>query len=121
MPTGKLVNLTKRTLRLHDTSGRPLELPPDPRHIGIVAVGEHHGVEVEAGRTLSINVRHVHEIKGMPDPEPGSWYIVPAEVAMALQGRREDVLFPADDEHVAGEDGRQRPVTHLRRVVSRMA
>lgn len=119
MPATKLVNLTKRSLRLNDTSGQPVELPPDPRHIGIVAVGEHHGVEVENGRRVSVNVQHVHEIKGMPEAEPGTLFIVPFEIAIALQGIREDVLFPAADGHRVDEES-ARPVTHLRRIVSRL-
>lgn len=116
----KLVNLTKQPLVLHDTRGERVELAPDPRHLGVVALGEHRSVEDEDGHVLSVNVRHIREIKGMPDPDPESLYIVPVEVAMVLQAQRDDVLFPAEDAQVPGTSGRPQRVTHLRRVVSRL-
>ena len=116
VPASRVVNLTKQPLTVHDTEGRPFQLPPDPRHLGVVAGGDHRTVEVEEGRRLSVNVRAVQEIKGMPEPEAGTMYVVDVEVAMALQGRRTDVVF-ASEERVPGPDGRARPVTHLRRIV----
>lgn len=116
----KLVNLTKQTLRLYDTGGALVETPPDARHLGVVAVGEHRTVRDEAGHTFSLNVRTVTEIKGMPPPEDGTVYVVPVEVAMALQGLRDDVVFPAEEAVVKGPDGGAHRVTHLRRIVSRL-
>ena len=114
----KLVNLTKRPLLLYDTQGELVEIAPDARHIGVVAVGEHRVVEDEAGHTFSLNERRVTEVKGMPDPEEGALYIVLAEVAMVLQGHRPDVAFPAEEAEVRDAGGRLRRVTHLRRVLS---
>ena len=116
-----LVNLTKHPLVLHDTRGDPIEVPPDPRHIGVVAMGEHRTVDDDRGHTFSWNIQTVREVKGMPDPEPGTLYVVPAEVAMALQAYREDVAFPADDAQVPGPAaGQIQRVTPLRRIVSRL-
>ncbi len=117
----KLVNLTKRPLMLYDTHGDLVELAPDARHLGVVAVGEHRAVEDGAGRTFSLNERRVTEIKGMPEAEDGTLYIVPVEVAMALQERRADVAFPAEEAEVPDAGGRLRRVTHLRRVLSRLS
>lgn len=114
-----LVNLTKRPLALYDTDGAVVELPPDARHVGIVAVGEHRTVADGAGHTFSLNVQTVTEVKGMPEPD-GAVYIVPVEVAMALQATRDDVVFPAEEVQVRDADGQLRRITHLRRIVSRL-
>lgn len=117
----KLVNLTKEVLHLYDAGGALVALPPDPRHLGVVAVGEHRAVEDEAGHRFSLNVRHVKEIKGMPEPSGEAVYIVPVEVAMALQDSREDVVFAAEEAEVRNTEGRLQRITHLRRIVSRLA
>lgn len=114
----KLVNLTKHRLMLYDTHGELVEVPPDPRHIGMAALGEHRTVEDGDGHTFSLNVRRVQEIKKMPEPEDGTLYIVPVEVAMALQAHREDIAFPAEDAQVRDAEGRLQRVTHLRRIVT---
>lgn len=113
----KLVNLTKRPLTLYDTEGELVEVPPDPRHIGIAALGEHQTVEDEDGHAFSLNVRHVNDIKKMPEPQDDTLYIVPPEVAMVLQTRRADVAFPAEDTQLRDGEGRLRRITHLRRIV----
>ncbi len=117
----KLVNLTKHPVLLYDTSGDLVEVAPDARHLGVVAVGEHRAVEDEAGRAFSLNERRVTEIKGMPEAEDGTLYIVPIEVAMALQEHRADIAFPAEEAEVRDAEGRLRRVTHLRRVLSRLS
>lgn len=116
----KLVNLTKRPLRLYDTRGELVEIPPDPRHVGVVALGEHQTVE-NGTHTFSLNVRHVKDLKGMPAPEEDTLYIVPVEVAMALQEVRKDIAFPAEEAKVRDGTGRLQRVTHLRRIVSRLS
>ncbi len=113
-----LVNLTKHPLTLHDTDGELVEVPPDPRHIGISALGEHQTVEDEEGHVFSLNVRYVDEVKKMPAPTDDTLYIVPKEVAMVLQEDRDDVAFPAEDSQIRDGEGRLRRVTHLRRVLN---
>lgn len=113
-----LVNLTKSPLTLYDTEGTVVEVPPDPRHIGVEALGEHRTVEDGDGHVFSLNVRRVTDVKKMPAPEDGTLYIVPPEVAMALQEHREDVAFPAEEAQVRDAGGQLRRVTHLRRVLS---
>lgn len=116
----KLVNLTKRPIMLYDTSGTLVEVAPDARHLGVVAVGEHRAVEDGDGHAFSLNERRVTEVKGMPEPEDGTLYIVPVEVAMVLQAHRPDVAFPAEEAEVPDAEGRPRRVTHLRRVLARL-
>ena len=114
----RLVNLTKHPLTLHDKQGTLVEVAPDPRHIGVEAVGEHRTVEDGQGHAFSLNERRVTDVKKMPEPEDGTLYVVSPEVAMALQGHRADVAFPAEEEaQVRDAEGRLRRVTHLRRVV----
>jgi hypothetical protein len=112
-----LINLTRETIALQDRDGRVVEIPPDPRYVGSVSIGDHLYVEDEEGRAFPLNVQVVAEVKGMPEPREGTFYIVPVELAMALQDTRDDVAFAA--EHTAPPhepDGR--PVaTLLRRVV----
>ncbi len=117
----KLVNLTKHPVMLYDISGDLVEVAPDARHLGVVAVGEHRTVEDEAGHSFSLNERRITEIKLMPEPADGTLYIVPVEVAMALQEHRADIAFPAEEAEVRDPDGRLRRVTHLRRVLSRIS
>jgi hypothetical protein len=114
----KLVNLTKHPLTLHDKQGALVEVPPDPRHIGVEALGDHRTARDADGHAFSLNVRRVTDIKKMPEPEDGTLYVVPPEVAMALQEEREDVAFPAQEAQVRDAGGRLRRVTHLRRVLS---
>jgi hypothetical protein len=113
-----VVNLTKQRLTLYDSAGEFVEIPPDPRHISFAGVSEHVMVSDDMGRTFSLNVQRVREIKGMPAPEEGILFIVPPEIAMALQEIREDVAFPAEEEIVRDADGTMRHVIHLRRVLS---
>lgn len=115
-----LVNLTKHPLALYDTNGALVEIPADARHLGVVALGD-HGVVASDGRAFSVNTRTVTEVKGMPEPEAGTVFVVPVEVAMVLQADRADVVFPAEEATVATADGPSQRVTHLRRVVARLA
>ena len=114
----RVVNLTKQRLTLYDSTGRFVELPPDPRHISIAGVSEHRMVSDDRGNTFSLNEQRVREIKGMPSPEEDTLFIVPPEIAMALQAIREDVAFPAEEEIVRHADGTTRHVIHLRRILS---
>lgn len=117
----RLVNLTKKPCLLYDTDGVLVELPPDPRHIGLVAVSDHRTIRHENGSVFSLNVRTVTDIKGMPEPEDGTLYLVPVEVAMVLQETREDVVFPAEEAQVRSAEGHLQRITHLRRLVSRLS
>lgn len=81
------------------------------------ALGDHRTVEDGEGHAFSLNERRVTDVKKMPEPEEGTLYVVPPEVAMALQQHRQDVAFPAGEAQVRDAEGRLRRVTHLRRVV----
>jgi hypothetical protein len=117
----RLVNLTNDVIVLHDVDGKPVELQPDPRHVGVVALGEHRRVEDGSGHVFSLNTRIVREVKGMPEPQAGTVFIVSTELAMVLQEVRDDVVFPAEASEIRDRDGHLVRVTHLRRVVRRLA
>ncbi|MEM9665997.1 MAG: hypothetical protein AAF970_13740 [Bacteroidota bacterium] len=91
-----LVNLTKHPLRLLSLDGEPVEIAPDARHVGLVAMGDVEYIADVAGRRFAWSIRRVTGFKGLPEPEPGTRYVVPAEVAMALAGTRPDVAYVAD-------------------------
>ncbi len=113
----KLVNLTGRPFALYDADGEPVDLMPDPRYVGLVSIGDHQSIRDDDGRVFSLNVRRVREVKGLPDPEDGTLYVVPVEVAMALRDSREDVVYLAEDAEVRSSDGRTRRISHLRRTL----
>lgn len=116
----QLVNLTKQTLRLHDTNGTAVDFPPDPRHVGLVSVGDHATVDTGDGHRFSLNVQHVRGVKGMPEPADDTLYVVPVEIAIALHGRRDDVVYLAEHADVRLGDGEARRISHLRRLVPQL-
>src|SRR5690606_5718179 len=89
------------------------------RYVAITGIGDHRAVTDERGRAFSINERRVTGVKGMPDPQPGAIYVVPVEIAMALQEERPDVVYLAEDAEIRGEAGKMQRVSHLRRTVLR--
>lgn len=114
----RLVNLTKQTVRLHDTEGVLVEIPPDPRHVGLVSVGEHRTISDENGHEFSLNVQRMRGVKGMPDPADGTLYLVPVEIALALQPTRTDVVYVGEDADIRMANGTTRRISHLRRLTS---
>ena len=115
-----VVNLTKRPLRLLAADGGSAEVAPDARHVGLVSVGDVEHVE-DGGRRFALSVRRVTGLKGMPEPEPDTLYVVEPEVAMALAGGRDDVAFVAETtDHPAPSGGIVR-ASILRRIVPDLA
>lgn len=113
----KIVNLTGSAFSLHDTRGELVTIDADPRYVGLVAVGDHQTIENEGGHAFSLNVRRVRGVKGMPDPVEDTIYVVPIEVAMALQDQRDDVFYLAEDAEVRTTNGCRHRISHLRRTV----
>ncbi len=113
----KLINLTGTRFSLYDSQGELVDIEPDARYVGLMAVGDHQSFEDASGHTFSLNVRRIRGIKGMPAPEDGAIYVVPLEVAMALQEDRDDVFYLAEDADVRSADGTRHRISHLRRTV----
>lgn len=111
-----IVNLTKSTLTLRTAGGKPVRVPPDARHVGLVSVGDvvHVGHE---GARVPLSVRRATGLKAMPDPAPDTLYVVGVEVAMALAGRRDDVAFVAETSRHPAPGGGTAQVSILRRIV----
>lgn len=114
----RIVNLTGKSFALYAADGELVDVAPDARYVGLVSIGDHRTIHDENGRSFSLNVRRIRDVKGLPDPAEGSLYVVPIEVAMALGESREDVVYLAEEEEVRSADGRTRRVSHLRRTVT---
>lgn len=114
----EIINLTKKTLVLLDAADRVVEIRPDARHVGIVATTERAYAAFDSDRRIPLSVQQVSGVNAMPAPVEETIYVVPSEVAMALQSVREDVYFPAEVQRVRDADGVLRDVTPLRRITS---
>lgn len=114
----KVVNLTGHPFALYDAEGELVDVPPDPRYVGLVSIGDHRTVRDENGRAFSLNVRRIQDVKGLPEAVEGTIYVVPIEVAMALRDSREDVVYLAEEAEVRSSDGQTRRVSHLRKTVT---
>lgn len=95
----RFVNLTPHVVMVLGEFGELLA--------GIQATGEVARVEVkhsptgECLRGVPLLVQETGEVVGLPDPEPGVWYVVSALVRLAVP-ERDDVLSPGPlvrDEH----------------------
>jgi hypothetical protein len=86
----KLVNLTPHEIVVYQGDNVVLRVPPSGQVARVTTKEEVVGVV--NGVPL---VRTVYgEIQGLPDPQPGTIYIVSLLVLQALQGRRSDVVAP---------------------------
>lgn len=112
----KIVNLTRRSIRLHDTSGKAVDLPADPRHVGLASVTDHQQLDDGNGHRFSVTVQRVREVKGMPEREDGTVFVVPVDVAMSLQGTRDDVVFISEDAEIP-DGAHPMRISHLRRLI----
>lgn len=112
----RIVNLTKQPLRLHDMRGEPVEIPPDPRHVGLVSVADHRTIADGHGREFSLSVQRVRGVKGMPQAEEDTIYVVPVEVAVALGQERDDIVYVGEEAGVRAGNGQALRITHLRRL-----
>lgn len=89
---GKLVNLTPHEITIHTWGAAQVVLPPSGSVARCAEERDHaflldvDGIAVEATRA------HYGAITGLPEPEPGVYYIVSAMVAQAA--KRGDVLCP---------------------------
>ena len=101
------VNLTPHTIVLLLPSGRRVSFPPS----GTVARAvtpevQVDGLAVEGERVEVVMAPPFAEVAGLPDPQPGHYYIVSSIAAEAVRGRP-DVLIPGtdpDDDPVRDEE-----------------
>lgn len=112
-----LRNLTPHPVVLRDAGGTDHTLPS----VGVARVTSTPGILRELGLPVPVaDADDFGEVTGLPDPEPGVFFLVSAMVGSAIKGRgREDVLVPGtgpSDSAVRDEKGRIIAVTRLKRI-----
>jgi len=100
----ELINLTPHEIRLWVQQPEGLLLIPPARQAARVAVRRESVGHIDAaGMSIPLARTIYGEIEGLPDPKPGTLYIVSSLVAAAAR-ERDDLLIP--DELVRDEQGR---------------
>lgn len=118
MDSTMLINLTPHPIVLQTASGERVTLPPS----GTVArVSTTPGdLEELPGIPIPVAGRTVYgTVEGLPEPRPGTFFVVSAMVGAALNGSRNDVLCPGtgpQDGAIRDENGRIEAVTRLVRA-----
>lgn len=112
MTTATYVNLTPHALNVRSLDGSTLVLPPSPNGAARVVYDRLPPEQASiAGHEVQISVAGgPREIIGLPDPEPGTVYIVAKAVADAAPASRGDLMSPGKlirdaDGNVIGCDG----------------
>lgn len=109
-----MVNLTPHPITLRASDGTDTIIPSS----GVARVSSTPGVlETISGIPVPVAGPTTYgEVTGLPDPEPGVWYVVSAMVGAALHRTRRDVLCPGtgpQDGAVRDDSGRIVAVTRL--------
>jgi len=95
MANAQILNLTPHPVRVGDREFPPAGQVPRLREV-VSATWQLEGLPVADVIT--------GVVEGLPEPRPGVFLIVSRPVAMALAGRRDDLLVP--DDFVRDEQGR---------------
>ncbi len=108
-----IINLTELPIRLADESGEVYKtFKPGADCLTIQTQGE----EVEIGG-VPVDVTQVTSIEGLPEPEEGTYYIVPQPVAKILN--RTDLVTPdTGPSAIRDENGKIYAVRRLYSVTS---
>lgn len=112
------INLTPHALTLRSPSGEDTIIPPSGT---IARVATTPGVREDRGLPVPVQTPDVvGDVTGLPEPVPGTLYLVSGFVGGALKGSgRVDVLVPGTgprDEAVRNEKGHIVAVTCLKAV-----
>src|SRR5690606_25377330 len=100
----RLVNLTPHEIRLLTQQPEGLFFIPPSRQVARVAVRREDAGYIDAGGVpIPLARTRYGEIEGLPDPQPGTLYIVSSLVAAAARDR-DDLLVP--DDLVRDDEGR---------------
>lgn len=101
----KIINLTPHEISIISESGEVVRRYPASGQIARAAstteiIGELDGVPVAR--------QQFGEVSGLPDPEPGTVYLVSLVVGQAMKGQRDDLYGPdtSPDGAVRDDDGR---------------
>lgn len=103
-----IINLTKSTIRLVDKNGEVYKtFEPEGPRLTVHTKGE--GIEIDG---TPLEVTQVTSVEELPEPEDGTYYIVPQPVAMILD--RSDLVTPdTGPSALRDEDGRVHAVRRL--------
>lgn len=96
MPVIRLRNLTPHTVTFRLPDGRSVDLPPElptPRCTLVRLPAEQ--VMTQLGEVPVIRTTFDGGVTDLPDPEPGTWLVVPRAVVEAVPDRV-DLVFPDD-------------------------
>lgn len=105
-----IINLTKLTIRLADEDDQVYAtFEPGDTHLRVHTRGEEQQVD-----GVPVDVTYVTGIDGLPDPEDGTFYIVPQPVAYTVN--RPDLVIPDTGPSAIREDDGQ--VFAVRRLYS---
>ena len=105
-------NLTKLTVRLYGDDGEVYEtFEPSGDAVEVLTEGDEREVE-----GVPVDVATITEVKGLPEPEEGTFYIVPQPVAWA--SNRKDLVVPdTGPDAQRNDDGTVHAVRRLFTVV----
>lgn len=107
-----IINLTNVTVRLADEDGDVYQtFEPDDRQIRLKTQGEEHEVD-----GVPIEITRVTGTEGAPEPEDGTFYIVPQPVAQT-SGRADFVTPDTGPSAIREEDGKVHACRRLFNVV----
>ena len=116
----KIVNLTPHPVTLVSASGVETVIAPEPNPVRVASTpGVCLDEEAAAlGPVALYSASTWGEVEGLPEPQPGTIYVVSGVVADRCPGR-EDVFHPATgpaDGALRDESGRVRAVTRLKQA-----
>jgi hypothetical protein len=98
----RLINLTPHEITIVREDNK-IVLPPSGT-IARVATTRRVVTTIEVdGMTIPVHRVEFGQVENLPEPQPGTWYIVSAIVAQAAPGR-DDLVIP--DDAVRDEQGR---------------
>jgi hypothetical protein len=98
----RLINLTPHEITIVREDNK-IVLPPSGT-IARVATTRRVVATIEVhGMTIPVHRVEFGQVENLPEPQPGTWYIVSAIVAQAAPGR-DDLVIP--DDAVRDEQGR---------------
>ena len=109
----KVINATPHEINLANQEG---EVVKTYSPSGLVVRVETRSVVVDNLDGFPVTASEFGEVKGLPDQEEGTVYIVSLLVANALKGKRNDIVSPLTDGSAIRKDGQVIAVKGFQRV-----
>ena len=95
VPEVELVNLTPHPVKLITDGGKIVVLPSGKVARVKESVSDSASIRI-LGKEVELVYIRTGEVENLPEPEAGKLYIVSRPIAMALAGKRKDVVVPDD-------------------------